>query len=566
MVDETALSRLLDRIEASGVLGRSERRRRLLRYLVEAEQAGRGDAIKGYSIGIDVLGRAPDFDPSADSIVRVEIARLRDALELYRATAAEPGAPTITIPKGSYRPHIEAGTPPAPEATKARPRAASGLAQRLLALPRWRLGVLGAALVAIAALATAGLWPRQNISLPATNPDAGVPIVEVRPFAAYGITDEALVTRGVREQLIIDLNHLRNVRVRESVPGPLPPDARAADFRLEGLATADEENVHLLVKLVDPKRELIVWSRSLTLPTSDAQFYDAMRDTVGAIAFEIAGQRGVVAMEALRRFDRRAQRLSEDDSSEYVCLLRSYVYDATKDAAQGTLARACLTRLVEIDSLNSSIWAQHALMYFFSWIDQPDHADSARLLEEGLRAARRAVEIDPHNALGFERLGTILSVKGERTASVAAYERALELTPYKPSLSFLLGWQVVLMGDWEGGIAMVRKGVDLIPFAPGYMRIPLVLDAFRRGAYDESLTGAQAVIQLGDDRGVGLAFAAALALGERALAERYLGELQAVPGFDAADPFRSVRNSYSNPSIMAEYDAVARESGLLPGG
>lgn len=77
---------LITRLERSGALGTGGRLAALLRYLVAEELAGRGDRLKAYAIATEILGRGPDFDPQQDSIVRVEIARLRKALDLYFAT------------------------------------------------------------------------------------------------------------------------------------------------------------------------------------------------------------------------------------------------------------------------------------------------------------------------------------------------------------------------------------------------------------------------------------------------------------------------------------------------
>ncbi|MEP4310993.1 MAG: hypothetical protein ABJ364_14720 [Lentilitoribacter sp.] len=48
-------------------------RARKLRSKEELE--GRSESLKAYAIALDVMGRRADFDPSTDSIVRVEVAR-----------------------------------------------------------------------------------------------------------------------------------------------------------------------------------------------------------------------------------------------------------------------------------------------------------------------------------------------------------------------------------------------------------------------------------------------------------------------------------------------------------
>jgi DNA-binding response OmpR family regulator len=55
--------------------------RSLLLYLWKHQ----GEPISEYAIAVDALGRSPDFDPKADSTVRVQVARLRTKLKDFYA-------------------------------------------------------------------------------------------------------------------------------------------------------------------------------------------------------------------------------------------------------------------------------------------------------------------------------------------------------------------------------------------------------------------------------------------------------------------------------------------------
>ena len=75
----TALERLLAWPEIS----RSPQLGRFLDYIVNRTLEGAEGSIKAYSIAVDVFGRATDFDPQADPIVRVQARRLRALLSDY---------------------------------------------------------------------------------------------------------------------------------------------------------------------------------------------------------------------------------------------------------------------------------------------------------------------------------------------------------------------------------------------------------------------------------------------------------------------------------------------------
>ena len=117
-----AVRETLERLLASETFGRSERARKLLRYLVEREQAGEADRLKGFSIAMDVFGKDGDFDPSTDAVVRVQAGRLRDLLQHYFANEGVAEPVRIAIPRGGYVPSYELNAirlPAEPEPAKA---------------------------------------------------------------------------------------------------------------------------------------------------------------------------------------------------------------------------------------------------------------------------------------------------------------------------------------------------------------------------------------------------------------------------------------------------------------
>jgi TolB-like protein len=101
--DPELVDEQLERIFAVPPFLTGRRLRSLLRYLVDAGRSGGAERIKGYTIGIDVFGRDPSFDPATDAIVRVQVGRLRAALDSYYALAGKDETIRISIPKGSYR-------------------------------------------------------------------------------------------------------------------------------------------------------------------------------------------------------------------------------------------------------------------------------------------------------------------------------------------------------------------------------------------------------------------------------------------------------------------------------
>jgi len=101
-ISKQAVLAQVERILASVEFAASPKIQALLRYLVTATLEGDGEQLKGYTIGIDVFDRDESFDPMLDSIVRVQVGRLRKMLARYYTTASASDLVLIEIPKGQY--------------------------------------------------------------------------------------------------------------------------------------------------------------------------------------------------------------------------------------------------------------------------------------------------------------------------------------------------------------------------------------------------------------------------------------------------------------------------------
>ena len=104
VVPEDEVREQLQRILHSDVFRRSAQMERFLSLVVERSLAGRPDELKEYILGRDVFHRGDDYDPRADSIVRVEAQRLRRKLREYYETQGIADPVLIALPAGTYVP------------------------------------------------------------------------------------------------------------------------------------------------------------------------------------------------------------------------------------------------------------------------------------------------------------------------------------------------------------------------------------------------------------------------------------------------------------------------------
>ncbi|TKD12532.1 hypothetical protein FBT96_20310 [Rhodobacter capsulatus] len=105
-VDVAQTQAAVQRLLAAGLFSAGSRAHVLLDYLiVEAHRHG-PVPVKAYAIALDVLGRSAEFDPGTDSIVRVELGRLRKLLDLYYAGQGAQDPIRLSIPRGQSRVEI----------------------------------------------------------------------------------------------------------------------------------------------------------------------------------------------------------------------------------------------------------------------------------------------------------------------------------------------------------------------------------------------------------------------------------------------------------------------------
>ncbi|MGB1310541.1 MAG: hypothetical protein ACPG47_04990 [Leucothrix sp.] len=104
-VNDYELSKELEYVIASCLFENKSQIKRLLCYLVKHAQDESNAAFGQRIVARECLGRAADFDPAENPVVRIEIGRLRKLLD--RFYTEEPLRPyKIKIPLGQYRPDI----------------------------------------------------------------------------------------------------------------------------------------------------------------------------------------------------------------------------------------------------------------------------------------------------------------------------------------------------------------------------------------------------------------------------------------------------------------------------
>lgn len=96
----------LERILASPLFKQSKRYSPFLRYVVEKTLAGEADTLKERTLGVEIFGRAPDYDSSNDPVVRVTAGEVRRRIAQYYHDSEHDRELRIELSPGSYVPEF----------------------------------------------------------------------------------------------------------------------------------------------------------------------------------------------------------------------------------------------------------------------------------------------------------------------------------------------------------------------------------------------------------------------------------------------------------------------------
>jgi tetratricopeptide (TPR) repeat protein len=545
-VTAEAVREALARVLEADELRPSPQLSNILRFVVEATLDGRQDAIKGYTIAVEALGRDPSFDPQADPIVRVEATRLRRALERYYAGAGAGDDIEIMVPRGSYVPQFRsrregAGIAPglAPSLTPGADEAPSDADPTTPGADRWRPRWPLVALFALLILAVAAggvmeaLDPLGWRALtaasephPVERPNRlGIPMVEVRTFEATG-TPTPANAGGPPE---FDPRALE-VRVRDAlarfdlVDVLATPDARPAQdcgnaaassaFSLGGLVENHEDgSVSVLLRLSDVCDGTIVWSREFeSLKRGDPTGTEValVRDIMSAIAEPY----GIIQARARAR---TAAGGGVNAAGPYGCVLLAYGYWRSYAPAEHATARECLERALAADDTFALGHALLAELYLDEMRTGAPAGAPTPALNRALTEAEQAVELAPTSAYARRVLMDVHFFRGERGQAISAGEAAIELNPYDVDVIADVGGRLIAFGDIERGEALLSSAHSAAPGAPPWVDYHRVIAAYLRG--DVAAASAAADHLMGDGYAPGLL--------ARALAGKLSGEDEA---------------------------------------
>lgn len=489
-------------ILACGHFRKAPKLERLLTYLVEQTLDGKGEVLKSYVVGVDGLGRAPDFDPNVDSYPRVQVLRLRKMLEAYYARHDPVGDMCLFIPGGSYGVRLARRAKAYPELMGspsetrpggsrvphfAEPAEASQNAvpfsqtQNIPARPvskredgdrnrpefPWALFAL---LTLLAGLAGGYYLWGYNAS-PAAKASSAVerPILLLERADSATDAQSQAIAGEVYANLADSISRSWVVQLLLDEPGNTASQPGKANYRLAlqlGEPQAGERSLYL--RLTDNRSDELLWS-------SSARFDPAkpLSDNLGKSIVQLAGPFGMIAARETKASGRVYGR-------GYPCLLGYLDFLNSQDSA----LRSQLSNCLKVPIGDGRLDAVRLGLLSFHVVETAPLSGRSAAIGNALSLAQQAIRSDPKEAYGHFAMARIYFVSGNCEKGVLHTGHAAEANPYDPVLLAVLGNFSALCGNPRGEELLTRAFAVRSP-GESYARLSLILAAIRSGRTDQ---------------------------------------------------------------------------------
>ena len=457
----------IDRIAACDTFARSPRRVKLLRHLIGATRAGDATALREMSIGIDFFGRDPaNYDPRHDSIVRVEVRRLRVQLGTYYADEGLDARLEFVLPL----------------------RAFEVVVMRRNSDPAAR--------------------PRSSLAVFEFDADLGA----ANHAALAGAESAAQLTHDFSGWLL-RLNGLR------LVPAPPTPDGTrrasvarrlGAAFWLAGRIEVTDQAASIDLTLSRTDDGALLWSKRLPLPASERARVDAARGLIAVLHHDAAARRLQRIGPASNRLPMAAKGPSADAAGRrtVIALAQTALGLGGTEAVQQAvlLLQAAVNRNAD-DATAQALLAQALLAQ-----SGLTGVASRPALEAARAAARAALELDPdlsaaHGVLGMVRL----LVDHDWPRAEARLLAALRCGPGDGAAHARYGWALMMNRRFTEASAAYAEAIDLAPASLTH-RAHAALVALYRRDWVQAAIGLDEVLSLQPEHLVACGLRAALDL------------------------------------------------------
>ena len=323
-------------------------------------------------------------------------------------------------------------------------------------------------------------------SAPPAVPSAGTePRIAVAPLKVR--SDDPEMTRfaaSLREDIASGLSRFSYLLVATQVPGTNDGNA---GYVLEGTLRRSDATLRLTTQLIDVTSGQQVWGETFDRTFDMGDILDIQDDLTDHVVASVADPYGAL----MRDLSRPVARKTPEQMTPYETVLRHFIYRQRIGPEDHLLTRQALERGVEIAPGNADVWASLAAIY------NEEYKHGYNLLpeprERALKAARRAVDLEPDNAYANFMLAEVHFFSQDLGAFRAAAERAIALNPRDSDALAMIGIMMGYGGDWVRSVELTTRAMELNPTHPGWYRFNTFFNEYRQRRYEAALAIAERI-------------------------------------------------------------------------
>jgi TolB-like protein len=413
-----------------------------------------------------------------------------------------------------------------------------------------------------------GAGRRSGSGAMATGPEASLWIA-VLPFGGRSADAESeALAAGLTEDITGGLSRFPALSVvapqsaRSFKDSPLDvrqiAERLGARYVLGGTVRKSASAVRIAAHLVDARSGAHLWTETYDEPLEGTHFFAIQDDVTDRIVATVADKAGVLARSMVQAI----RQLPLEQLSARELILRCWMFQWRPMPDEHATTRTALEHHLSRHPDNPHVWAELANFYicehslFFNPL--------ADALGRAMRAARRAIEIDPGNQEGWEMAALTSFHMKDEPAMIEASDRAIRLNPRNSNALAWMGNIRTHAGDYDRGCELTARAMTLNPAHPGWYHFAPFNRHFARGEFGDALKAARRVNM---PEFVWMHFAVAAAAGQLGLVSEAKSAAEAMlalapPFADEANLREFVTRWYWPPELIdGLLEGVARARG-----
>ena len=442
----------LEKILASTYFGSAKQMQRFLEYVVEKTIAGEGKLLKQYTIGVEAFDYPDDFDSDSNPVVRILAGRVRKRLKDYYKNT-DNNVIVICIPKGTYTPILKYPIKKSLSSSKKDDFAASDF--YLSTGPR--LALLG--------FTDKTQDEMSNRLLLQTTDALAAQLSRFITFnlSVYNPFDDKSKSQGIGEA--IDADYFLALYV-------------------QGLAA---QKFELVCRLNSVKPEETLWSESYSFK-GNLESID-QNDMLGKITAMVADtHQGRLHTHWARKLLLNKETIPPE--SKVLAYYQQY-YDNFNLEALAEATSVCEAALEKTphDILANIVFTDLCRR---DYVNSYEHIESS--LIRGIECAERVIHLRYDMSEAHYALGQLLFCQGEWARSKEELRIARDIFHTPGVIEYGCGFHLCLMNEWEEGLELVHTAMSTSKSYPSWYRMPVFLDLYFQGKYEEALLEAEKIV------------------------------------------------------------------------